>query len=261
MNRKLKQIIIVLVYLFLFSAAAYLVFKLVERPTCTDGEKNGKEQGVDCGGTCPKKCPETPNLETLQVGVPAVLEENGNYDVAVEINNPNSEYGFYRIAYKVVLLKGATSVGERRGSTYILPDDQRYLLELSIAASDVPDRATVTFESFKTREFRDIEKPKFEIINKTFKYARSAGSFFETSFQVANRSNYNVNRVDIDVVLRDYSGKIIAMNKGNINSLRSGDIRDFRSFWPREFRGEVKDVDVRAEADVMDLDNLFSFAP
>ena len=260
MDRKLKQIIIVFAYVVLFSGAAYLVFKLVSHPTCTDEKKNGNEQGIDCGGPCLKQCVDNPELEAIQIGVPSLLNDNGRYDAAIEIRNPNSDYGFYSVSYKVTLFKGSAAIAERKGITYILPDEQRYVLELGMEAKEVPDRAVMAIENYKTRAFRDIEKPKFEIINKNHRYARVPGSFFETTFQVANRSNYNVNRVDLDVVLRDYSGKIIAINKGNINALHSGDIRDFRSFWPKEFRGEVRDVDVRAEADVMDLDNLITLS-
>lgn len=42
--------------------ALYAAFRAeeVKLPTCTDGTKNGDEEGVDCGGSCPVECEEKP---------------------------------------------------------------------------------------------------------------------------------------------------------------------------------------------------------
>jgi len=37
------------------------VVECLDAPTCNDGRRNGNEQGVDCGGSCPTACPVGPS--------------------------------------------------------------------------------------------------------------------------------------------------------------------------------------------------------
>ena len=256
MSRKLKQTIIALVYFLLFAGMVYLVYKAVYKSSCTDGTQNGKEEGVDCGGVCPMACKATPVLAKIQVGPVYVVADSDAYDVAAEIVNPNTEYGLYHVAYTVALYNKDIKFSERKGETYILPNQKRYLIELGVRPKATITRGEITIDNYDFREFKDSQKPKLEILNKTERYVREPGNYFETKFQVANRSGYSFHKVDLEVVLKDGNGKIVAMNKANINGVNSGSVRDFRFFWPREIHGDIIEGDVRAEANVFDLGNF-----
>jgi hypothetical protein len=258
MKRKTKQIIITLIYLVIFIGGFYLIYKVFFGPSCHDGKQNGIENGIDCGGSCPNQCLKGPELKNLQLGPVSVIEYKERFDVALEVRNINGQFGFGEVIYEVALYNGEEKVGSREGKTYLLPNETRYLIETGIECKVFPDKAKVYIQSGEWQEFAKEERPKLEILNKSFRYKKVAGNFFEVDLQIANRSSYDFLTVDIDAVVKDEDGKIIAINKANLNSVKSGEVRDFRFFWPESFEGQAKTVDIKAQSNVFDLQNLYS---
>ncbi len=256
MERKTKQIIIIATYLLIAVGAVFFIYKIFWGASCTDGKKNGGEEGIDCGGPCPRPCINTPVLEKPEAISVALIPYRGKFDVVAEIKNVNDRFGFEKVPYEILLYKGEEAVGGKKGAIYILPNEVRYLVETGIECKDSPDSAKVLVEGEGWAEYKKKEKPKLEILNKTFNYTKTGGSFFEINFQIVNRSSYDFLTVDIEAVVRDGSNKIIAANKANLNSVKSGEVRDFRFFWPVEFEGKADSVEIKAQSNVFDLQNL-----
>ncbi|MEA3272987.1 MAG: hypothetical protein U9Q72_00075 [Patescibacteria group bacterium] len=258
MKRKTKQIIITSIYLAVAIGSCYLVYKVFFGPSCHDGRQNGMEKGIDCGGSCPQQCLNGPELKNLQLGSVSVIEYKERFDVALEVTNINGQFGFGEVAYEVALYSGEEKVGRREGKIYLLPNETRYLIETGIECQAFPDKAKVYIQSGEWQEFTKEERPKLEILNKSFGYKKVAGNFFEVNLQVANRSSYDFLTVDIDAVVKDKSGKVLAVSKANLNSVKSGEVRDFRFFWPEAFEGQAQLVEIKAQSNVFDLKNLYS---
>ena len=47
----------IVLYFRCISGYMYVILFLELPPTCSDGEINEKETGIDCGGACPNSCP------------------------------------------------------------------------------------------------------------------------------------------------------------------------------------------------------------
>jgi hypothetical protein len=258
MERKTKQIIIISVYLLIFIGGIFLIYKIFWGASCSDGKKNGGEEGIDCGGPCPKPCAENVVLQKLQTGPVSIIKYKGKFDVALEVTNVNDRFGFEKVSYATILYKGEEEVGRKEGKFYILPNEIRYLIETGIECKDSPDNAKVIFKEEEWGEYKKREKPKLEILNKVSKYGEGKGNFFEVNFQLANRSSYDFFTVDLDAVLKDKNNKIIAVNKANLNAVEAGEVRDFRFIWPTEFEGQVDSIEIKAQSNIFDLQNISS---
>ncbi len=111
--RTQKKLIIGAVYsliLIVFLGALYFLF-FYHAPVCTDGIQNGKETGVDCGGTCSNACQE------IVTGQPFTIEEvaimpggRERYDILGKIYNPNDTEGASNFRYTLELKNGSGEV-------------------------------------------------------------------------------------------------------------------------------------------------------
>ena len=253
MNRTLKQIIIALVFALIIGGGIYFFLKLMNPPSCNDGVKNQNEEGIDCGGVCAKKCAKPIQYREVEVGEPHLIEDEGVYDVAVEIKNPNPEYGFKEIEYEVLIYADKNVIGRRSGETYLLPGESRFVVETGIEVNSgfKPNQVELSIKGLKPQEFVGKEKPKIEIVNENYRYVREPGSFFEVTFQVVNKSGLTLDTIDLETVVYTATGEIIAVNKATINTVEAGETRDFRFFWPRTFSGVVSGVYTRAGSNTL----------
>ncbi|MBI5138950.1 MAG: hypothetical protein HZA95_04115 [Candidatus Vogelbacteria bacterium] len=139
-------------YLILFtivaSGVAYGVyFQLSPKATCSDGIRNQGETAVDCGGACERVCQN--EVEDLRIQWSKVFPSNeGSYDVAALISNPNLMYGLNSVHYRFKLYDLENKlVAERDGMTFVNPGELFAIYEPNIMTGDRrPVRAYVQFE-------------------------------------------------------------------------------------------------------------------
>lgn len=77
-------------------------FSLSKAPTCTDGELNGEESGVDCGGVCARVCladVRAPKTEFVR----AIQTSKGRTDIIAYIDNPNGAALGTRVPYELTV--------------------------------------------------------------------------------------------------------------------------------------------------------------
>ncbi|MBD3300231.1 MAG: hypothetical protein GF347_02670 [Candidatus Moranbacteria bacterium] len=261
MPRLLKQIIILLIFLFIFAGISYWIYGMFIKPSCEDGKRNQNETGIDCGGVCPKECPKKVELKQIEVQEADLVEDASRYDVFGKIFNSNSGYGVQVLKYEFVLYDESGKVGSRSGETYILPKEEKYIVETGINVTSNPTKVELELEELEESDFvkfEESEYPKIETLNQSYAYAKEAGRFFEINFQVVNRSSYNLHTLHLVSVVKDENGELIALNKGNINDVTPGEVRDFRFLWPREIpvREEIE-IDLEASSNVLDFDNIY----
>lgn len=97
-----RQIIVFLVIgAILVALAAGLYFLLLyEGPSCTDGIRNGRETGVDCGGTCAYLCLATEEPPTV-LFTQAMLNGEGRTDVISLVENKNQRSAAQDVPYTI----------------------------------------------------------------------------------------------------------------------------------------------------------------
>jgi len=259
-HRRQKKVVFGAIYGALFVGVAYLVYLPFKPPeTCSDGKRNQNETGNDCGGVC-GACVVEPILSDLVVTESAwVLGGKGNeYDVVAKISNPNNDYGASSVPYtfRVIDVSGAVLM-EKTGTSFILPKEEKYIVEMSIPISGTPSRVDVTLGKVGWEKFAGYkEKPAIDVYNRSFARVTSGVGFGQAKGLVVNNSPFDFTNLGIVVVLRDGTGKVVALQKTEQDTLRSGEQRDFTLLWPDFFPGDVEKVEVQTDANVYRTDTF-----
>lgn len=252
-HREQKKLVFGSIYGALFLVVAYLIYLPFKPPeTCSDGKRNQNESGIDCGGVC-ASCVVIPVLEDIRLVETAwVLGRENEYDFLAKISNPNNDYGASGVSYTFRALDASGSVlAEKSGVSFVLPKEEKYLIETSVPLSDEPERVecivgTVEWEKFSGYK----EKPALEVLNRRFERITSGVDFGVAKGLVVNGSPFDFTDLGIVVVLRNGSNRVIAIQKTAMQTLRSGEQRDFTLPWPDPFSGDVQKVEVQTDANV-----------
>lgn len=251
-----KRIIFVIVYLILFSLAGYLLYKLIApAPTCMDHKQNQDEKGIDCGGQC-KPCKSNIQTEDLVVKEASFIDGgNGTFDAVAKISNPNYLTGASSFSYEIVLKdETGSAVGSVKGKNFILPADTKYVAEIGIRPLEgkIPKSVEFKISDIVWKELADLSNPQLEVNNKKFqKNATGIGS--EVSGILKNSSTYDLESINIVVVLRDQYGKVLGINITKKDNVLAKEERSFLVTWSNNFSVEVSKIEVEAQSNIYNL--------
>ncbi|OGI19567.1 MAG: hypothetical protein A3J06_00345 [Candidatus Moranbacteria bacterium RIFCSPLOWO2_02_FULL_48_19] len=258
--RLIKQFLIALIYLIIAVLLGVLIYyAFIKAPeTCSDSKQNQNETGIDCGGVC-AACKENITGEALQFMEQAFVPAgNGKYDVLARVYNPNDVEGASSFTYTAVLKdSGGNVLATRSGKSYILPQENKYILELNLATTATPAMAAFTVDSVEWARLSGYqEKPTVNIYQKSYSEISSGAGFGEVKGLLMNESSYDFRSIIVKVILRDSVGSPLAFNSTEIRTVLSSEERDFRLVWPSAFPGVVEKVEMEVDADVYHSDNF-----
>jgi len=262
MSRKTtKQIIIALIFILILSGIGFLIYfySIKPKPSCNDNIKNQEEENIDCGGPC-SSCEliHIKDLETLSVKV--ISTQDQFYDLVAEIKNPNQNYGSGQVPYKFELYNSQDNlITEYSGSTYILPNQNKYLLKIKAESIEPVKQVKISFGQIEWEKLEDYQPPQLGIQHKEYRLLSSEEpGFSQVRAILINKTGFDLDRIDIDVLLFDSSDRLIAINTNEIRTFLSGQERDFFSTWFSSIDGQVVSVEIEAETNIFDQDNYLS---
>lgn len=259
-KRLIKQLIIASVFLIILVSIILLVnyFKRPE-PSCFDNIKNQGEEETDCGGPC-LSC-ELINIEKLKViWVDVISNKEGFYDIAAEIRNPNQNYGSGNVDYKLELYDyNDNVVAEYFGNTFILPNQTKYLTRTKIEEVNSIRRASISFTQIEWKKPFNYHPPEFAIQQKEY-YFLDDGSLgvSQAKAVLVNKTNFDFEKIDIDVLMFDALDNLIAVNNTEIRTLPVNQERGFVVTWFEEIDGQISYVEIEPETNIFDPDNYIS---
>lgn len=226
------------------------------KPTCVDGKKNGNETGVDCGGSC-GACVETPPVEDVSVEESGFIHVKGNvYDAYAKISNVNNSFGGETVRYVFKFYgEDGGEIASIEGSTYILPQEKKYIVEQGVTVPDVVARMDVSIAAVEWREFSDFQTMNIHVVNERYDQASAGTEFGEAYGLVRNDTAFDLGEIEVVVLLRDSYGNVLEVNSTAMQTIRAGEARDFRSTWRDPFSGTVKSMEVEAYTNVYSNDN------
>jgi hypothetical protein len=261
-QRIFKQLIIIAVYILIIAALVaifYYAFRV--KPTCNDGIKNQGEGGIDCGGPCSKKCENIPDIEHVKVLEKYLIPSSQNqYDALVQINNPNSLFGIASYEYAFDFMDNAGNIiTTKEGKSFLLPAQTKYLFAFNI---NLPSNSAKSFnfriKSFSWQKFTSYEEPDIAVYQKEFNFGGGGSDFAQLKAKIQNRSKYDFRTIAIRAVVRDISGRPVAINETNINDVRANEEREIILNWSNSFSQDIdaQNIEIEPEANVFDEENF-----
>ena len=227
-----KQFTIAVIFILILIVIGLGIYILIKPPkqTCFDKIQNQGETGIDCGGPC-GPCDVAKDLIILSQGF---IQTTGDYfDLWAKIENPNREWGAELLSYNF----------GRQNKTYLLPQETKYIVE-----QRVENKTDFKIEDTTWRKLKDfkeldliIKNEKQELIDE--KYNRISGN-------LENKSNYNLDKVEIVAVLFNSQQKIIAVGKTTLDSIKIGESRYFQINWPYELSESISSFILKAYTNV-----------
>ncbi|HXK36781.1 MAG TPA: hypothetical protein VJ553_04325 [Candidatus Paceibacterota bacterium] len=250
MPRLLKQVAYGIVFAALIGLVLWPVYRLfVPSPSCTDGIQNQEEEGVDCGVICGVTCP--PALVPLTVEpVRIILNDNGSWDVIVQLENENAVYGAPEVPYVLTVSDGdGATLVTRRGDAYVNPLQTTYLVFPLIKIEGAPVSATFAVDPAEVQWLAGTATDTTFAVRSDALTPSDERTRYEAI--VINRTRFDFDLVDIVVLLEDSAGSVIGAGSTSVRTLRAGEERGFVVDWPFAVPGAA-----RARAYV--TTNLFS---
>jgi len=212
-------------------------------PTCTDLIMNGEEEGVDCGlSACGKYC--EPDLDPPTIKSTKLIKAGkGDYDFVAEIVNPHNDFGAPEVEYELTLFNGGDSeLLKESGVFYILPGQTKYLILPALTTENAVSRIDFKITSAHWQKIESLEGMSFAV--RRDKYTIAPNGLSSTLEAVIfNDSDFDFNRVDADILLRDLSGEIIAVNRTDIRTFTARTERGFIVTWPFGISREVAKIE------------------
>jgi hypothetical protein len=164
-----------------------------------------------------------------------IFSSGDKYDLVVRVANPNPNW------YVVFSYKFVGSDKELPGRAgFILPGEEKFLMNLGVAPADKPASPAVVFYDTKWQRIDAHQLPdykewggdhlNFEISNKKFGAIDATGNFNQLDFKIKNATAYSYWNVDTAILLLRGS-TLQGVNFINLNKFLSGEERDISLVW------------------------------
>jgi len=229
-RRQLTYLISILVFFLVITISYYVYNK--PAPSCFDGQINGTETGVDCGGSCVKVClEEIIPISTVWVRPFEIVADQ--YTVMGLFENHNRSLGVNRLFYKIKLINafGAT-VAERSGETFVNPAEKFVIFESNFdTKGEVPTRAFIDFDQASDWRKPENQKPVISVIRKSLEVDNGA----RLKAVLTNESPYDLQNIVIPVLLSGSDKNTFTGSQTIVDNLARGSSIDIYFTWPKTF--------------------------
>jgi hypothetical protein len=171
------------------------------------------------------------------------------YDVYFHITDANKQWGVNNLSYRVNLLNtSGTLLKSQVGSYYVLPATTSLVIVSNVATPEVATKATVEFLSGEFAQPVTTEALSLEVRQRQFSPNTTEGRAVFSGV-LRNSSNYDLDRVTVQMLVKNAAGTVIATNFTEANTLKSNEDRGVRLNFDRGFDDSVTyDITVSTNA-------------
>ncbi len=166
-------------------------------------------------------------ITTKQVDI---LPESANkYDAFLKVVDSDQNWGVAKLDY-TISLKGSDKsvVGERAGTTFILPNQEKSIIELGI---DTTGKAATASTNLEIKEVQKLTKPPvLNFVNENLAY-QVIDNKSKVTGTIVNQTSFGFNEIIINVLVYDGQNSLVGYNFTTINDLTPNQRRDFTVFW------------------------------
>jgi len=227
---------LVLTLLIIISIPAFFLF--YKQPTCSDGEHNGDEAGVDCGGSCALFCP-------FQVIEPSIIWsrafeiKDGVYSAVAYVENPNTNAATEEVNYNFELYDNKNIlIAERKGRTFLPQGTIIPIFEGGITVGDrMPARTFFDFISVPRWYRVENEVNPLRISDKSLTGENTSP---RVSARLSNTSVRDVSDIEVVATIFNALGNAIASSRTIVDTLQKNESIDLVFTWPKPLTKELE---------------------
>lgn len=224
--------------------------------SCFDGQRNGDERGVDCGGSCVRICtadvlpPEVRWARSFRV-------VEGQYNAVAYIENRNQTAGSPEIGYTITLYDESGIITERRGTSVLPPDSVYPIFEPRIdTGGRMPRQTFITLDPPELWLPAETGRDHFSIRDRQL---FSVGTSPRLEAAIYNNQLTDARDVEVVATIFDSSGNALNASRTFVDRLtaRSEDRVVFT--WPEPIAATLRSCEVPSDVMVV-LDRSGSMA-
>lgn len=223
---------------FLLTGISFIVFWnfWYEKPNCFDNQKNGDEQGIDCGGSCTLVCSDTV-IQPIVRWDPRLFEVMPNvWSAVVYVENANTNADADYVPYSLTIYGDNNQILAQRQGATILPKNRTVGIfegNMELKAGEKPRRTI--FEIGKDIVWRrNNEQPVRLTISHSSLLRLDSEPRVEA--KVRNSDAKEVKNIELIITVFDGSDNVIAASRTFIESLKKNQEENIFFTWPKPFK-------------------------
>jgi hypothetical protein len=233
-SRKLTYTLIALLPLLIVAGVIYIA-TFFPQPTCFDGDQNGGETGIDCGGGCLAVC----QAETDEISIlwDRAFHVGGDiYNLAAYIENPNTNLVAEDTPYTFRLYdKDNILITEQLGSVTLFPQSRNIVFIGGVDTNGrQPGRAVFVFTDRPFWEQSDIPDVDFPITNRRL----TVDAEPRLTFDITNNNNQPFFDVEFTGVVFTSDGEVAHVSRTVIPRLGVEETASAVFTWRQPFSAE-----------------------
>lgn len=234
-------------YIFFFSLLLILVVTAVyfnyfhASASCFDGDMNGGESGVDCGGDCARICEFEVIAPSVQWARSFKINE-GQYNAVAYVENRNSTAATRELRYTFSLYDNQGLITERTGTTILPPDSVYPIFEGRIFTGDrIPTRTLLDIEMPEVWLPASHGRDQFTIVSRTLSETDLRPRL---SAVVRNNSLEEAKEVEVIATIFDRERNALTSSRTIVENFAPRSETDIVFTWPLPIAKTVRSCEI-----------------
>lgn len=215
---------------------------IYEPPSCFDGEHNGDERGVDCGGACDRVC-AFDVTEPVVKWSRAFRITDGSYNAVAYVENQNLSVGSSEVAYTFSFYnENGGLITTRSGTTFLPPDSVYPIFEPRVAmGNQVPAETFLEIETIENWQEASIGREQFVVRERTL---TGADSKPRLDTRIFNTLIQDEEDVEIVATIFDQNGNALTASRSVVPLLEAREEKSVVFTWPEPIASTLRSCEV-----------------
>lgn len=213
--------------------------------TCFDGVKNGKEEGIDCNGSCVRICafsvtpPQVVWAESFRI-------IDGQYNAVAYIENKNIDAATPALSYTFKLFDKNEVIAERSGVTILPPNSIYPVFEGRILTADgrVPTKTEIVLTPADLWQPAKVGRNQFRTVDLEL---LSTDSRPRLNVELENTELSEARDVEVVATIFNRAGKPVTASQTSIDLFAARSNENIVFTWPNSIAKTVRSCEVPSD--------------